>query len=45
MRRKLEDASFSNIRIFGSGRLTRTLGQHFPLLSAYGSYLAMGDKW
>ena len=45
MRRKLEDVGFSNIQIYGSGRLTRTVGQHFPLLSAYGSYLAVGDKW
>ena len=45
MRRKLEDAGFSHIRIYGSGRLTRKVGQHLPILSAYGSYLAVGDKW
>ncbi|MDR3751691.1 MAG: class I SAM-dependent methyltransferase [Terracidiphilus sp.] len=45
IRRKLEDAGFSNIRICGSGRVTRYLGQHFPIISAYGSYLAVADKW
>jgi len=36
---------FSNIRLFGSGRVSRYLGQRFPLLSFYGSYLIRGDKW
>ena len=45
MRRKLEDAGFSHIRILGSGRMTRYVGQHFPWLSVYGSYLAIATKW
>lgn len=45
MRRKLEDAGFSQIRMFGSGRMTRYIGQHFPWLSVYGSYLAVATKW
>jgi hypothetical protein len=45
MRRKLEDAGFSHIRILGSGRMTRYIGQHFPWLSVYGSYLAIATKW
>jgi SAM-dependent methyltransferase len=45
LRRKLEDAGFSHIRVCGSGRMTRYVGQHFPLLSVYGSYLVMGVKW
>ena len=36
---------FSNIRIYGSGRVSLYLGQRFPLLSVYGSYLIRGDKW
>lgn len=45
MRRKLEDVGFSHIRIFGSGKVTRYLGQYFPVLSIYGSYLAVAVKW
>jgi SAM-dependent methyltransferase len=45
MRRKLEDAGFSHIHIHGSGKMTRYLGQHFPVLSVYGSYLAVAAKW
>jgi 2-polyprenyl-3-methyl-5-hydroxy-6-metoxy-1,4-benzoquinol methylase len=45
MRRKLEDAGFSHIHIYGSGKTTRYLGQRFPALSVYGSYLAVALKW
>jgi 2-polyprenyl-3-methyl-5-hydroxy-6-metoxy-1,4-benzoquinol methylase len=45
MRRKLEDAGFSRVRIYGTGRMSSYVGQSFPLLSAYGSYLASGTKW
>jgi SAM-dependent methyltransferase len=45
MSRKLEDVGFSHIRIYGSGKMTRYLGQHFPALSVYGSYLAVAVKW
>lgn len=38
-------AGFSNVRIFGSGRMSRYLGQRFPVLAVYGSYLVRGDKW
>jgi hypothetical protein len=36
---------FSNISIFGSGRVSSYLGQRFPWRSVYGSYLIQGDKW
>lgn len=42
---RLRMTGFSNIKIFGSGRCSRYLGQRFPLLSVYGSYLIRGDKW
>jgi 2-polyprenyl-3-methyl-5-hydroxy-6-metoxy-1,4-benzoquinol methylase len=42
---RLRLVGFSNIKIFGSGKVTRFLGQRFPLLSIYGSYLIRGDKW
>jgi 2-polyprenyl-3-methyl-5-hydroxy-6-metoxy-1,4-benzoquinol methylase len=45
MCRKLEDAGFSHIHIYGSGKMTRYLGQRFPALSVYGSYLAVAVKW
>jgi 2-polyprenyl-3-methyl-5-hydroxy-6-metoxy-1,4-benzoquinol methylase len=45
MRRKLEDAGFSRIRFYGSGRMTRYVGQYFPITSVYGSYLAVAEKW
>lgn len=41
---KLRMAGFSRVRIYGSGKVSRYLGSHFPLF-AYGSYLAMGDKF
>jgi 2-polyprenyl-3-methyl-5-hydroxy-6-metoxy-1,4-benzoquinol methylase len=42
---RLRLAGFSRIKTFGSGKVTRLLGQHFPWLSVYGSYLISGDKW
>jgi ubiquinone/menaquinone biosynthesis C-methylase UbiE len=36
---------FSNVRIFGCGRISKYIGCHFPALSVYGSYLACGDKY
>lgn len=38
-------AGFSNVRIFGSGKVTRYLGYRFPLLAIYGSYLAIATKY
>jgi 2-polyprenyl-3-methyl-5-hydroxy-6-metoxy-1,4-benzoquinol methylase len=45
LRRRLEDIGFSQIRIKGSGRVSIALGEHFPVLAAYGSYLAEAVKW
>ena len=42
---RLRMSGFSGIKIFGSGKVTRYLGQRFPLRSIYGSYLVRGDKW
>lgn len=41
---KLQMAGFSRVRIYGSGKVSRYLGDRFPLF-IYGSYLAMGDKF
>ncbi|MGA8671903.1 MAG: methyltransferase domain-containing protein, partial [Terracidiphilus sp.] len=45
IRRKLEDAGFAQVRVYGSGRMTRYIGQRFPFQAVYGSYLAVATKW
>lgn len=45
LRGRLRAIGFSGVKIFGSGRMIRYVGQHFPVLSVYGSYLVQGDKW
>lgn len=45
LRQRLRQIGFSRIRIYGSGRVSAYLGQRFPWLSLYGSYLIQGDKW
>lgn len=41
---QLRMTGFSSVRVFGSGKTTRYIGYHFPLLHVYGSYLLIGDK-
>ncbi|MBW4596883.1 MAG: class I SAM-dependent methyltransferase [Brasilonema angustatum HA4187-MV1] len=41
---KLKMMGYCHIRVCGSGKVTRYLGNHFPYLHIYGSYLIMGDK-
>lgn len=41
---KFMSVGFSAVRILGSGKVSRILGQHFPL-GFYGSYLATATKW
>jgi ubiquinone/menaquinone biosynthesis C-methylase UbiE len=36
---------FSNVRTCGTGRVSKYIGRHIPILSLYGSYLAYGDKY
>lgn len=36
---------FSRVKIYGSGKVSRYLGYHFPAKAVYGSYLIMGDKY
>ncbi|HQP88205.1 MAG TPA: class I SAM-dependent methyltransferase [Thermoanaerobaculia bacterium] len=45
VRLRLKMAGYSRIRIYGSGKVTRYLGYRVPILSLYGSYLVIGDKW
>lgn len=36
---------FTHVRLYGSGRVSRFLGQFFPLRSVYGSYLIVARKF
>lgn len=45
LRTRLRMIGFDRVRIMGSGKVTRYLGCRFPLLSIYGSYLAIADKF
>jgi ubiquinone/menaquinone biosynthesis C-methylase UbiE len=45
LRRRLEDCGFSHIKLRGSGRVSKYLGQRFPYLSVYGSYMVLATKW
>lgn len=42
---RLRMTGFSRVRVYGSGKVSRYLGYHFPLLSVYGSYLVSGQKF
>ncbi len=44
LKKRLMLHGFSGVRVFGSGKATRYLGQHFPILAAYGSYLIRARK-
>ena len=43
--KRLMDVGFSNIAVLGSGRMSRKLGEKFPFLPVYGSYLILATKW
>lgn len=44
LRTRLRMHGFSHVRVLGSGRISRKLGEHVPVLSVYGSYLITADK-
>ena len=44
LKNKLEQSGFDNIKIFGSGKMSRYLGEKFPFLAFYGSYLIKAIK-
>jgi ubiquinone/menaquinone biosynthesis C-methylase UbiE len=44
LKKRLMMHGFSNVKLFGSGKASRHLGQHFPILSVYGSYLISARK-
>ena len=45
LRSRLQMHGFSGIKIYGSGKVSRYFGLHFPLMSVYGSYLVLAHKW
>jgi ubiquinone/menaquinone biosynthesis C-methylase UbiE len=45
LKSRLLAVGFSGVRIMGSGRATRYLGQHFPHLNLYGSYMISARKF
>jgi ubiquinone/menaquinone biosynthesis C-methylase UbiE len=45
LKQRLMMHGFSRVRVYGSGKATRYLGQHFPLMAAYGSYLICARKY
>jgi SAM-dependent methyltransferase len=42
--RRLEDTGFTRIKVRGSGRVCRLVGEHFPVRAVYGSYLVKAVK-
>lgn len=44
LKQRLEKVGFTNLRIFGSGKASNLLGENFPILACYGSYLLIADK-
>ncbi|HWV98669.1 MAG TPA: class I SAM-dependent methyltransferase [Candidatus Acidoferrum sp.] len=42
---RLRMVGFSSVKVYGSGRMTRYIGQRFPWLAVYGSYLVRAEKW
>jgi ubiquinone/menaquinone biosynthesis C-methylase UbiE len=43
--KRLMDIGFSKITVLGSGRMSRKIGEKFPILPVYGSYLILATKW
>ena len=44
LKHRLRSHGFSRVKIYGSGKVSRYLGDRFPWLSVYGSYLIIADK-
>lgn len=45
LRARLKMHGFSKIKIIGSGKASLKIGQHFPWLSVYGSYMVIACKF
>lgn len=45
LRFRLQMHGFSGVKMYGSGKVSRHVGWHFPLMAVYGSYLVLANKW
>lgn len=45
LRNRLRMHGFKSVKVRGSGRATRYVGEHIPILPLYGSYLIRADKF
>jgi 2-polyprenyl-3-methyl-5-hydroxy-6-metoxy-1,4-benzoquinol methylase len=45
LKARMKSIGFSNVKTYGTGRVSNYLGTRFPFLSLYGSYLITGEKW
>lgn len=45
LKNRLRAIGYSRVKIYGSGRMIRYIGQRFPIVAVYGSYLVTADKW
>ncbi|MEQ9371196.1 MAG: class I SAM-dependent methyltransferase [Coleofasciculus chthonoplastes F3-SA18-01] len=44
LKQQLESVGFVNVKLIGSGKMTRILGERLPILAFYGSYLTIADR-
>jgi hypothetical protein len=44
LKKELETIGFTNVKILGSGKVSRIVGEKFPIFNVYGSYLVIADK-
>jgi ubiquinone/menaquinone biosynthesis C-methylase UbiE len=44
LKKRLLDCGYEKVQMAGSGKLTKYLPENFPLLSVFGSYLAVAQK-
>jgi ubiquinone/menaquinone biosynthesis C-methylase UbiE len=45
LKSRLKMHGFSGVKLYGSGQVSKYLSSHFPLMSIYGSYLAVANKY
>ena len=45
LRTRLRMHGFKNVKVRGSGKATRYIGEHVPFLPLYGSYMIRADKY
>lgn len=45
LRFRLQMHGFSGVKSYGSGKVSRYLGWHFPIAAVYGSYLVVANKY